>query len=328
MRNKILVTGGSGFVGANLVRNLYNSNNQITIYSLKGHIHPFLKGLNIKIKEGDIRDYNSVLNAIKGHDYVYHLAALTYNTLDRKKEVFSVNIDGTENVMKACLACKVKKVVHVSTCGVLGFSKKKNVLLNESNNLDFKDNIYAQSKKLSEDVVKKYAAKGLNATIASPSFVIGAGEIDPARYVLCNSISKGRIKFTFPGSGGTVGVEDLVEGIILTMEMGKKGEKYILSNVNVSLYDRYNLIARLLNKPKIKFVIPRYAYYVMYMLGAIAQKFLRNPAISTEAVRWYFNYRNFDNTKAQKELGWRPKTPLKESIKRAIDYYKKIGVLE
>tara|TARA_B100000315_G_C14569683_1_gene584833 strand:+ start:521 stop:1504 length:984 start_codon:yes stop_codon:yes gene_type:complete len=327
MNDKILVTGGNGFVGANLVRKLYQQKNQITIYSLKEHLHPFLKGLKINIKEGDIRDYKSLLKIVKGHKYVYHLAALTYNDKERRKEVFSVNVDGTENVMKACLISNVKKVVHVSTCGVLGFSKNKDVLLNENTNLDFVDNQYSQSKKISENVVRKYVSERLNAAIANPSFVIGAGEIDPARYTLAQSISRGRVKFAFPGGGGTIGIEDLVNGLILTMKKGKAGERYILSNENVLLVDRFNLMARFLDKPKIKFVIPRFTYYPMYLLGSIAQKFIKNPPISTEIVRWYFNYRNFDNTKAQRELGWKPKIPLKESIRRTINYYKSIKVL-
>jgi len=327
MKDKILVTGGNGFVGANLVRKLYQQKKQITIYSLKEPLHPFLKGLKINIKEGDIRNYETLLKIVKGHKYVYHLAALTHNDKERRKEVFSVNVDGTENVMNACLTSNVKKVVHVSTCGVLGFSKNKNVLLNESNNPDFADNQYSQSKKISEDIVLKYVSKGLNATIVNPSFVIGSGEIDPSRYALAQSISKGRIKFAFPGGGGTVGIEDLVNGIILAMKKGKAGERYILNNENILLIDRFNLMAQILNKPKIKFVIPRSTYFPMYILGAIIQKLVKNTPISTEIVRWYFNYRNFDNTKAQRELGWKPKIPLKESIRRTINYYKSINEL-
>jgi dihydroflavonol-4-reductase len=199
--------------------------------------------------------------------------------------------------------------------------------LNENNNLDLKDNIYAKSKKLGEDIVQKYVAKGLNATIVSPSFVIGPGEIDSSRYLLAKSISKGRVTFTFPGGGGTVGIEDLVDGIVLAMKWGKSGERYILSNENVFLIDRFNLMAKILNKPKIKYIIPRFTYYLMYFLGVIVQKLVKNPPISTEIVRWYFNYRNFDNSKAKQELGWKPKTSLKESIRRTIEYYKSIKVL-
>ena len=261
MKNKILITGGNGFVGANLIRKLYTPNNQITIYSNSELRHPLLKGLKVKMIKGDVRDYNSFLKAVKGHKYVYHLAVLTYNDKERREEVFSVNVDGTDNVMKACLISNVKKVVYISTCGALGFSKNKNALLNENDNLDFIDNQYAQSKKLGEDVVQKYVAKGLNATIVLPSHVIGAGEVDATRYTFYKSISRGRIKFTFPGGGGTVAVEDLVDGIVLAMKKGKPGERYILSSVNVSIFDRCNLIAKLLNKPRIRLVIPRSAYY-------------------------------------------------------------------
>ncbi|MBO6482347.1 MAG: SDR family oxidoreductase [Pelagibacteraceae bacterium] len=186
---------------------------------------------------------------------------------------------------------------------------------------------YGQSKKLAEEIVQRYVAKGLNATIVSPSFVIGPGEIDSSRYLLAKSISKGRVTFTFPGGGGTVGIEDLVDGIVLAMKWGKSGERYILSNENVFLIDRFNLMAKILNKPKIKYIIPRFTYYLMYFLGVIVQKLVKNPPISTEIVRWYFNYRNFDNSKAKQELGWKPKTSLKESIRRTIEYYKSIKVL-
>ena len=111
------------------------------------------------------------------------------------------------------------------------------------------------------------------------------------------------------------------------MKKGKPGERYILNNENVLLVDRFNMMADILKKPRIKFVIPRFTYYPMYILGFIAQKLVKNPPISTEIVRWYFNYRNFDNTKAKKELGWEPKITLKESLKRTIKYYETIGAL-
>ena len=327
MIHKILVIGGNGFVGANLVKQLYKQKNHLTIFSHKEPLHPFLKGLRIKIIEGDIRNYKSLLKVIKGQDYVYHLAALTYNDEERKKQVFSVNVDGTENVLKACLKSKVKKVVHVSTCGVLGFSKNKNELLDEYTHQNFADNQYSNSKKISERIALKYVSKGLQVTIANPSFVVGAGEIDSSRYVLAQSISKGRIKVAFPGGGGTVGIEDLVDGLILVMKKGKSGKRYILNNENVLLVDRFNMMADILKKPRIKFVIPRFTYYPMYILGFFAQKLVKNPPISTEIVRWYFNYRNFDNTKAKKDLGWKPKITLKESLKRTIKYYETIGAL-
>lgn len=325
--NKILVTGATGFIGSNLVKKLSNSKNKITIFAKDSH-HLFLKGLNLKRVIGDVRDYNAVASAIKGCDYVYHLAACSLNSLEKKDEIFSVNISGTENVMKASLELGVKKVVHVSSCSVLGFATNKKDSLNEENYLDFKDQIYGQSKKLGEDKVQEYVKKGLNATIVIPAYVIGAGEIDSGRFVIFQSISRGRIIFTYPGSIGTVAVEDIVDGIILAMEKGKVSQRYILSNKNIQLFDFYNLIAKTMNKPKIRIRLPRISYYPMHLLGAILQRTLKNPPLSTETVRWAFNYRSYDSSKAQKELGWKPKINLDESLRRALEYYKTIGAID
>ena len=326
-QSRILVTGATGFIGSNLVRSLYDNNNKIAIFS-QDFYHSFLKGLKLKRIKGDIRDYDSVLKAVKGCDYVYHLAACSLNSVKDKEKIFSVNVLGTENVMKACLEANVKKVVHVSSCSTLGFLKNEKIKLNESNFLDFEDHIYGQSKKLGEDIVQKYIAKGLKATIVVPAYVVGAGEIDPNRFVVFKSIAKGRIKFTYPGGIGTVAVEDLVDGIILAMEKGTDGERYILSNENVKLFDSYNLIASILKKPRIKIKLPRISYYPMYLIGFFAQNIMKNPPLTTETVRWSYNFRYYDSTKAKKELGWKPKIRLKESFRRAINYYKKIGILE
>lgn len=326
-KNRVLVTGGTGFIGSQLVKKLYEERNEITVFA-KESSHPFLEGLNLKRVIGDVRDYDAVASAIKGCDYVYHLAACSLNSLKEKDEIFSVNISGTENVMKACLESGVKKVVHVSSCSVLGFSTSKEDILNENNFLDFKDQIYGQSKKLGEDKVQEYAKKGLNVSIVIPAYVIGAGEVDSGRFVISQSISKGRIKFTYPGSVGTIAVEDIVDGIIKAMENGKPCQRYILSNENIPLFDLYNLIAKTLNKPKIRIKLPRISYYPMYFLGAILQRILKKPPISTETVRWAFNYRCYDSSKAQKELGWKPKIRLDESLKRALEYYKAIGAID
>lgn len=325
--SRILVTGGTGFIGSNLVRRLHKDGHKVTIFSGNSS-HSFLKELKIKRIEGDVREYSSVVKAVKGSDYVYHLAACSLNSERDKHQIFSVNVQGTENVMKACLQCNVRKVVHVSSCSALGFSKDPRIMLNENNYLDFKDQLYGQSKKLGEDKVKEYVAKGLNATIVLPPYVIGAGEIDPARFTIFQSIARNRIKFAYPGGGGTVAVEDLVEGLILAMENGRAGERYILSNENASLFDRYNLIAKLLNKPKIRVKLPGFSYAPILVLSAIMQKVMKNPPITPETIRWSYNFRYYDSSKARKELGWKPKITLKESLKRAIEYYKQIGVLD
>src|SRR3989338_9610681 len=110
MRKKILITGGTGFIGANLIKKLYGPKNEITVFA-KDAFHQFLKGFDIRIIVGDITDYGALSEAVKGNDYVYHLAACTLSSPKEKTKIFGTNVLGTENVMKACLKSNVKKVV-------------------------------------------------------------------------------------------------------------------------------------------------------------------------------------------------------------------------
>lgn len=327
MPDTILVTGATGFLGSNLVKRLYERKHKIIIFATKNSFHPSLEGLKIKRKEGDVRDYNSVLKAMKSCNYAYHLAGLTSDDPRKKEELFGVNVLGTENVMKACLRLGVKKAVHVSSTSVLGVSTNEEIRLNEESYPDLSDTLYGQSKKLGEDKVMEHVAKGLNAVIVNPCSILGYGEIVPNMLNLVRSISRGKIKFTFPGGTSFVAVDDVVSGMILAMKKGRRGERYILAGGYMRFKDRYNKIAEMLKKPKIKLELPRISYYPTYFLAMIMEKLAKNPAITRTMIKWAYGFRNYDCAKARKELGWKPKIAFEQAIMQATDYYRKIGML-
>ncbi len=324
MPKKIFVTGATGFLGSNLVKRLCELKHDVTILVHKDSDHPFLKDLKIKRKKGDVLDYDSLLKAMEGCEYVYHLAAISSDTPKLKDKLFDVNVTGTENVMKACLELNVKKVVHISSTSVLGFSQNEKIKLNENTTFNFKDDsyLYGQSKKLAEDKVQHYVSKGLNVVIVIPCSVTGAGEIAPYFYNLVRSIANGRLKFAFPGGTCSVAVDDVVDGTILAMKKGKSGERYILAGEYMRLIEQYNLIANLLKKPKIRFELPRISYYLMYSLAAIFHTLIRKTPITTEMMRFAYGFRNYDTTKAQRYLGWKPRVTFQRSMEQAINYYK------
>lgn len=323
MKN-VLVTGATGFIGSNLVRRLVKSGYKVTIFVPKNSNHPFLKNLKLKRAEGDIRNYDALSKAIKGCDYVFHLAAIIN---PEKKELFDVNVNGTENVMKACLNSKVKKVVHVSSTSVLGFSTSKKKKISEKDEIKEEGYLYAKSKKMAEDIAQKYADKGLNATIANPSSVIGAGEVNPIILKLVRSINENKIRFTFSGGTCLVAVEDAVDGLLLALKKGKKGERYIFAGEYISFIDECNLIAKILNKPNVKLELPRIFYYPLYLLALIMQTFFRKSLITSSGIKHAYSFRNFDTSKARKELGWKPKIKIEDAMQQTIRYYKSQGLI-
>jgi nucleoside-diphosphate-sugar epimerase len=325
MNKKILVTGGTGFVGVNLVRELLKRKERVTVFSL-AESHPLLDGMKVKMIIGDVRDKKAVENSLKGVEYVYHLAASSLNTKEKWQEIFDVNVRGTKNVLECSLKAKVKKVVYVGSAATLGFSAKVTPL-GEDKSIDFKDNLYEQSKKIAENEVEAFITKGGSASIALPGFVIGAGEVDPARYGLWKSIDKNRIKFTYPGGSGVVAVKDLVSGLMLVMKKGKSGERYALSSEYVSLYDLYNCVAKTMGKKTIRWKIPSAMYFPMYLFGFALEKIMRSPPLTREAVRWHFNHKWVDGSKAKKELGWDPKISLNEAIEETLRYYESRKIL-
>ena len=324
MPKKIFISGATGFLGSHLVKTLYNSGCDITILIHKNSSHPLLEWLRIRKKKGDVRNYNSVLKAMKGNDYVYHLAGLRSSYASKKEDIFDTNIFGTENVMKASLESGVKRVVHVSTSYVLGFSRSENVKLNENSNAIQNNGLYSKSKRIGEERVQKYVAKGLKAIVVNPCRIIGPGERYTGR--LMKEISERRINFAPFQGECLVDVRDAVNGIILAMKKGKPGQRYILAGEFRTLKDQYNTIAGILNKPKIRLQFLRTAYYPAHFVARITDIFTARKG-KAKAASPNFRFRDYDVTKAKKDLGWEPKIKFEESVRQSINYYKRQNLI-
>lgn len=323
---KIFVTGASGFVGSNLVRKLVKQGNLVTVLLRKSSSHPFLKNLEIKKTYGDITDYNSIVKAMKDCDYVIHSAAfISFNRADAKK-MHQVNITGTKNIIKAALKLKVKKVVYVSACAAVGYSKK---IVNENFNFPkkYKKIAYMHTKHLAEKEAFKASKKGLNITIVNPCTIFGQGDITLNTGSIIKNIKNRRLCAATSGGTAVVSVDDVVDGISSAMKYGKAGQRYILSNENISYIKLFNIIAKELKVNKINKQLPILSYYILYPLVSIIETiailFNKRLKLNTQVLDFSFKYRYFDSTKAKKELKWKPKVSIQHAVKKAIGFYKK-----
>lgn len=330
MKKPIFITGASGFIGSNLVRRLVLDDYEI--YALtRRPIEHFDN--RVKLITADMFTPESYLPFLRECSLVFHCAAYISFRKEDFSKAYRVNVEGTRNVLEAAYQAKVRKVVHLSACSVLGYYQNKDEIIDEQADPKIqRANVYAYTKKASEDVVQEYVNKGLSVCIANIATVYGAGDKKMNSGSIIRAIYKNRVNFAPPGGTSFVTVGDLVEGLILLSEKGSLGERYIFCNENLPFLELFNRIALALDRKKIKYTLPRWTY-----LPALAAVWARNKIIRGEMselnlitpqiIKESYNYKYYSSQKAKDQLGWKPRQSLEEAVAEALDYYRREGLI-
>lgn len=322
---KIFVTGATGFIGGNLAEKLLLDNNQV--YALVRKSVDYF-GKTIILVEGDILKPETFASIIKECDIAFHCAAyISFQKKDFQK-AYQVNVEGTRNILESAYQAGVKKVVHLSTCAVLGFSDTKDKIIDETSNPEIsKENIYAYTKKLAEEEVKRYVEKGLNVSIANIVTVYGRGDRNLNSGTIIKSVYEGKMRIVPPGGTSFVSIDDLIKGLILLAQKGNPGERYIFCSENMEYRELVQRIANVLKVHGPKYVLPGFTYYPVLWAVKGVELFswlsdrkinLLTPAILKQT----YGYKYFSSDKAKRELGWYPSQSLEDAVIEAFRYYK------
>lgn len=326
MKEKIFVTGVSGFIGSNLLGKLLTNNNKIYALFHKPFEHI---DKSVRTFEGDILKPESYSSAMKECDVVFHCAAdISFRKKDFQK-AYKVNVEGTRNVLEAAYQANVRKFVYLSACAVLGFSSDKNRILDENEDPEIKeDNVYAFTKRSAEEEVKKYVQKGLDVSIANITTVYGQGDRKLNSGTIIKAVYEGKMKLVPPGGTSFVSIDDLTEGLMLLSKKGKPGERYIFCTENMEYKILVRRIARTLGVKEPKYTLPGFSYYPA-LLAVKGLEFFSGfkkdkvNLITTQILKETYGYKYFSSEKARKELGWKPLQSFEEAVKKAFNYYKK-----
>lgn len=236
----ILVTGGTGFLGVNLIRTLVATGQRVRALIRPTSRRLGLESPGIEFVTGDVTDIESIRRAMAGCDRVYHLAGWVQISPWGMDTARAVNVAGTDNICRVALERKVKRVVHTSSIAAVGHGPI-DAPATETTAWNFHDlrSPYHVTKREAEQVVHRYVDRGLDAVIVNPSYVVGPYDVGPSsgRTILLLVTRKLR---GFPAEGGIgfVDVREVVEGMRLAMGKGRCGERYILSNENMT-YGQY-----------------------------------------------------------------------------------------
>lgn len=328
---KTFVTGATGLVGGNLVRALVTRGESVRALVREKSNAIALNGLEVEMVPGDIRDRDSLTRALKGCDRVYHCAASVSQWRGNLPISKDININGTVNVLEESLRAGVERVVYVSTVDTLGLSRRESPADETSSHESMAKfrNPYVDTKYEAERRAREFVKKGLNLVVVNPTYMFGPWDVKPSSGLMILEVARGKA-LGYPGGGNNfVDVEDVVQGIILAMEKGRSGEKYILANQegNLTYQEIFTLIARIVGVKPPRFRIPYAVALIGGYLSDIYGKLTgAEPQINSVTVRLGYAPHYFSPAKAIKELGI-PQSPVEGAVRRAYEWFKKYGYL-
>jgi dihydroflavonol-4-reductase len=325
---KALVTGGTGFVGSHLVRRLLERNWEVRCLVRPSSRLDNLTGLPVEFATGDLRDVESIKQAVRGTNIVYHCAADYRLWCADPREMYESNVNGSRNVMQAAFDERIERVVYTSTVGALGLHDD-GTPANEETPVSLDDMIghYKRSKFLAEAEVRNWAARGLAVVIVNPSTPVGELDIKPTPTgKIIVDFLKGKM-FGYVDTGmNLIDVRDCAEGHILAAERGRLGERYILGGTNLTLKEMFDALARVTSMPSPRMRVPHwvaetYARLENFWAINVAR---REPDVPVESVQMSRHRMWFDSGKAARELGL-SQAPIENALSRAVEWFKEHG---
>jgi dihydroflavonol-4-reductase len=325
---KVLVTGGTGFVGSQLVAALVRRGDTVRVLRRANSSLMTLDGLPVEHAIGDIRDPAAVGQATAGCDLVFHTAAISSYWRARRQQIYEVNVEGTRTVMEACLRAGVARVVHTSSVAAIGLVPD-GTPATEQTRFDPTSAAwpYADSKHRAEAEVYRAIDRGLPAVIVNPAIVIGAGDHYLVSSSMVLELARHRIPAIPPGGVCMADVDAVVEGHIAAAERGGVGERYILGGENLTYRQVAAIIASVVGRPAPRRTIPRWLLPpVAIGMEAFTRLARRPPLVSGEQIRFSALKLFFDSSKAARELSY-PLLPIRGAVERAFHWYREHGYL-
>ena len=333
---KCFVTGGSGFIGSNLVRELLARGHRVKALLRPGSNAPTLGGLEFERVTGDVSDRQLLKREIAGCDWCFHAAANYHLWLRDYQPMYATNIEGTRNVVEAAGGVGCKRIVYTSTVGCIGLPKTArgvSALADESTTVPESQltNHYKRSKWQAEQVAAEFARRGFPVIIVNPSAPIGPFDVKPTPTgrIIVDFLNRELPAYLDTGLNW-VHVHDVAIGHILAAEKGRIGERYILGNTegNWTMHETLAVLEKITGVPAPKIKISYWgALAVAHVSEGIASFTGKQSRVPLAGVRMAKDKMWFNPAKAVRELGL-PQTPPKQAFTEAVAWFRANGYMK
>ena len=325
-----LITGSSGHVGSNLIRELTKQNYKIRCIDFDGD-HRAYEGFDVEIIKGDITERDSLVPIFKDVEIVFHTAALI--NLDRRyrDQIRLVNVSGTKNVCKASLNAGVKKLIHFSSVDAFYRFPIEKPLLEDRKLIDDPNAVpYDLSKADGQKIVLDFCQQDLDASIIHPTSIVGPNDFKPGLPMQeMVNLANGKRKVLPNWGYNFVDVRDLCTTAISAVSKGKTGQNYIVGGE----YHMYSYIAELMEEQLGRTVllgtIPNFVSYLGLPYEYVKSLITKKPRVLTVDTLHTGKTGNkvVPSALARSELGHNPR-PLEETIHDMVSFFQKRGLIK
>src|SRR5256885_2374372 len=330
---KCFVTGASGFIGANLVRELLAKGHSVRALLRPGADTRGLAELKFERVEGDLADRKALSVGLSGCDWCFHAAASYHLWLKDYAAMYAANVDGTRNVIETATQAGCSRIVYTSTVGCIGLPKVTggNIVPTDEDTPVSEaqmSNHYKRSKWRAEQVARNLASKGAPVVIVNPSAPVGPHDVKPTPTgkIIVDFLNRAMPAYLDTGLNW-VHVRDVAVGHILAAEKGRIGERYILGNAdgNWTMKQTFEVLEEITRVRAPKFQIPySIALGAAYVDEALAKLTGKPPKAPLAGVRMARYKMFFNPAKAIRELGI-PQTPPRTALSDAVEWFRGNG---
>eukprot|EP00002_Diphylleia_rotans_P040549 TRINITY_DN963_c0_g3_i1.p1 TRINITY_DN963_c0_g3~~TRINITY_DN963_c0_g3_i1.p1 ORF type:complete len:338 (-),score=60.38 TRINITY_DN963_c0_g3_i1:1841-2854(-) len=329
----VFVTGATGFLGSHLCHKLDREGCHIRILTRPKSDVSALEGVAYTHLYGDITDRESIDRALRPAedgskvDCVFHVAGLvSYDSSDRQK-MEDINVQGTKNVVDACLSAGVRKLVFVSSVVSVGVCMNRS---DEPMNEDAKYNLgvynlgYCETKRKAEDIVFEAGRTGrIDVVAICPSTIYGAGDALKDSRSTQLKVARGRFPIYTNGGVSIAGIDSTVDAIYQAYaRQSCKNQRYIISGENITLHELFRMIASEAHVPPPSYRMPDFVVSIIGFFGELfgIRGFGREKSAVACRYWWY------KCEKAQRELGYKPVRAI-DAIRESVQWMREQGLL-
>ena len=325
----IVVTGATGHIGNVLVRELLSRGENVRAVVPPSEDTTPLDGLKVEMVEGDVCQIDSLIQAFDGSDVVYHLAGIISILPGKSKLLYQVNVEGTRNVVEACIKAGVGRLAYTSSIHALE-EPPHGITVDETLPFDSDRAIgeYNRSKAQATLEVLKALKQGLDAIVVCPTGVIGPYDFKPSDMgQLFIDFVKKKLKTYIDGAYDFVDVRDVAIGHILACEKGRTGESYILSGEQITITDLMLTIEEITGVRPPRFKMPIWLAKIIATFTPLYYSLTNTkPRFTSYSIRTLTSNSMISHAKSHRELGYSPR-PIRESIADTIQWLKENGKL-